>query len=162
MPADAQLDVARYRSIRLWHDRGVADDDGASVEAAVRAALPSSLGPWTVTSRTDRNGSWTIEVTHVASNGLIIETGVSDAMTAIARARDVLAHSRELERVARAPRIVHPDAINGLRASVQVFGWSQTEARAMARLLEEVGALDGDKTGWFETLFGEDRRNLEA
>lgn len=66
------------------------------------------------------------------------ETGVSDAAVAEAEVLKSLTHSHEVQRVAAAPALQHGDAVAGVRALVQTFGWSRTEVLAVARLLQEL------------------------
>jgi threonine synthase len=135
----------------------VADKAAEVLERAVQAALVSSRTPWTTTARRVEDDSWIVELTHDASNGFIIETGTADPAAAARRVVDSLGRSREIERVAAAPPLRHVDAVRGLRAVVQTFGWSRAEVRAMARLLEELGALDADEAVWLASHVGADR-----
>lgn len=133
----------------------VDDSERGIIESAVAAMLPASSVPWSVASERGPDGPWTVLLGHEASNGLCIETGVTDPTDAIASVRALLSESLELERVGQAPKLEHPHAIAGLRALVQSFGWSRTEVAAVAGLLVEVGALNEVEAEWFTTWFGE-------
>lgn len=133
------------------------DEDAARIEDGVRATLPSSVQPWVVAASRGRSSAWSVELTHPASNGLVIESATSDTAEALARILDILRTNPEIGLVAQAPRITHPSMIDGVRALAQVFGWSRAEVGSVARLLEEGGALNLDETRWLESSFGEDR-----
>jgi len=118
--------------------------------------------PWTVTAVRNDAGSWVVKLTHEASSGLVIETRESDAAIATAEVSKLLAHSSEVDRVAAAPELQHVDAVAGLRALVQSFGWSRTEVGAVAGLLEELRALDADESKWLAAYVGADRPPPQA
>jgi len=61
----------------------VTDEDAARIEDGVRATLPSSVQPWVVAASRGRSSAWSVELTHPASNGLVIESdGVSVRLVA--------------------------------------------------------------------------------
>jgi hypothetical protein len=141
----------------LGKNGSVNDDPTGDIEAAVRAVLPHTIAPWNVAAHRGADGTWTVELTHEASNGLAIETTDVDATDAVARVIRLLDTSHELNRISRAPKLEHPDTVAGVRTLVQAFGWSRFEVRAIVGLLGEVGALGADETEWLNSSFGEDR-----
>lgn len=130
----------------------------ADIEVAVGEALPgNATAPWHVRASQRDDRVWEVELRHEASNGLVIDTGVSDPADAIPRAIELLATNREVARIARAPHLQHPKAVAGVRTLVQAFGWSRTEVRAVVGLLIDVAALSEDEADWLRDWFGADK-----
>ena len=132
-------------------------DPASEIESAVQAALPATVAPWKVAARRLDDDTWTVALTHEASNGLVVETRHVNAAEAVAVVVEGLDKHREVERIARAPKLEHPATIAGVRAIVQAFGWSRTEVGAVVGLMEEVQALDAEEAEWLKSSFGEDR-----
>jgi hypothetical protein len=132
-------------------------DRGDEIVSAIRAALPASVSPWEVNAGRRDNGAWTVELTHEASPGLFFETPDVEATDVITRMSTYLAANHEVQRVARAPRLDHPEAVAGVRVLVQAFGWSRAEVAAVAGVLRDVGALNHEEEHWLRTSFGADR-----
>lgn len=132
-------------------------DPADEIVSAIRAALPATVTPWGVSARRRDNGAWTVEMTHEASNGLVFETPDVDVADAITRMRTYIAGNAEVERIARAPKLDHPEAVAGVRVLVQAFGWSRAEVAGVAGVLRDVGALNHEEKRWLRTSFGSDR-----
>lgn len=132
-------------------------DPADEIVAAVRAALPATVTPWGVSARRRDDGAWTVELAHEASNGLVFETPAIDLADAITWMTTYVAESEEVQRIARAPELDHPEAVAGVRVLVQAFGWSRAEVAGVADVLRDVGALNGDEEQWLRTSFGSDR-----
>ena len=135
----------------------VSVDPATEIESAVRAALPAAAAPWKVTAERLDDDTWAVELTHEASNGLVFETGKINASDAAAIVVAWVDDNREVQRVARAPKLTHAATIAGVRTLVQGFGWSRTEVRAVVGLLTELQALSAGEAEWFRSSFGEDR-----
>lgn len=146
--------VMRVPGCETWR---VSVDPATEIESAVRAALPAAAAPWKVTADRLDDDTWVVELTHEASNGLVFETGKINASDAAAIVVAWVDDSREVQRVARAPKLTHAATIAGVRTLVQMFGWSRTEVRAVVGLLTELQALSADEAEWFRSSFGQDR-----
>jgi hypothetical protein len=109
-----------------------------------------------VTARRHDNGAWTLELTHEASNGLVVETLDVEVADAITSMRTYIAENDEVQRIARAPRLDHPLAVAGVRGLVQAFGWSRVEVAGVAGVMRDVGALNPDEEHWLRSSFGSD------
>jgi hypothetical protein len=132
-------------------------DRGDEIVSAIRAALPATVSPWEVNARRRDKGAWTVELTHEASNGLVFETPDVEVTDAITRMSTYIAENDEVQRIARAPRLDHPEAVAGVRVLVQTFGWSRAEVAGVAGVLRDVGALNHEEEYWLGTSFGSDR-----
>ena len=159
--------------LRSWNPRRASEalvgetgrvsvDPGGDIESAIRTMLPATTAPWNVVAYRLADGTWTVELTHEASNGLVIEAPHADTEDALARVIRVLDSSHEVERISRAPKLEHPETVAGVRTLVQAFGWSRTEVRAVVALLGEVNELDDDEAEWLDSSFGEDRPPPQA
>jgi hypothetical protein len=96
-------------------------------------------------------------MSHEASNGLVFETPDVEVTDAITRMREDIAENDEVQRIALAPRLDHPEAVAGVRVLVQTFGWSRAEVAGVAGVLRDVGALNPEEEHWLRTSFGSDR-----
>jgi hypothetical protein len=119
--------------------------------------LPASAAPWSVHAQRRQNGEWTVSLVHEASNGLVFETKDTDAAGAIRSVGNCLRDSVEVQRVARAPKLNHLEAVAGVRTLVQCFGWSRVEVGAVAGLLTDLAALSAEEAEWIKSSFGDDK-----
>jgi hypothetical protein len=132
-------------------------DPADEIVAAVRATLPATVTPWAVNARRHDDGAWTVELAHEASNGLVLDTPAVEVADAITWMTTYVAESEEVQRIAGAPKLDHPEAVGGVRVLVQAFGWSRAEVAGVAGLLRDVGAVNDDEEHWLRTSFGSDR-----
>jgi hypothetical protein len=96
-------------------------------------------------------------LTHEASNGLVFEEPDVEVADAITRMTTLITESDEVQRIARAPKLDHPEAVAGVRVLVQAFGWSRAEVAGVAGVLRDVGALNHEEEHWLRSSFDSDR-----
>ena len=133
------------------------DQDSNRIREAVAAMLPTTVRPWTIDARRhSETGAWIVLVEHEASRGFGFEPGRADAATTIEEMRRMIPlRSKELDRVAAAPALAHPDEVMEIRTLAHIFNWSRLEVKSVVRLIER-WSLSPEEGEWLMEWVGHD------
>lgn len=101
---------------------------------------------WSVEVRD--KGGWTVELTHPASHGLVLETGSGSVAEAIERARQWIDSTDEVRVAGSAPVLSHPDLVLELRGLAAAFQWEPHEIAGVVRMLESYEVIASDEANW--------------
>jgi hypothetical protein len=134
----------------------IATVERSTVKAKIMESLRQCLDHRSVEASLDSDARWVITLAHPASAGLIIETGATDEVEAVAVGSRVLAASTEIDIASAAPDLAHADHISELRTLAKAFDWDSREVRAVAFLMFDHDQLSLDESVWLAGYEGID------
>ena len=84
-----------------------------------------------------------------------METMLSRRNADPGRAWTIPLRSKELDRVAVAPALAHPDEVMEIRTLAHIFNWSRLEVKSVVRLIER-WSLSPEEAKWLMEWVGHD------